>query len=488
MKLDVNALRYLDRDEFRVLTAVEMGMRNHELVPVELVTQIASLRLGGAKKMLSTLLRHKLLHHDRQHFDGYRLTSLGYDFLALRTLVARGLIIGVGRQIGVGKESDIFVVVNEDEEELCLKLHRLGRTSFRAIKNKRDYHKHRGSPSWLYLSRLAATKELTFMKVLHENGFPVPTPVDGNRHVILMNLVDGFPLNQVRVLENPAPIYTEMMNLIERFAQHGLIHGDFNEFNVLVNEAGKLTVIDFPQMVSINHPNARMYFERDVNCVRRFFRKKFNFVSDYRPDFEDVLANRVADLDVQVSASGFTRQMAKEFDRFVETIKTESDGEDDEDDEEEEDEESQADDQQEATEDESDGDQPKEIAAEHNTAKTNAPSSTPASADSSEVVSKITGQTEQGESNDDSSEEEDADHDDATINDDTETVGDGPNAHWNYEKPSRAAERPRVDDIRRRVRRDLRKKGKRSQGTGKTSRNTVKSREKRAVVQSMKEY
>ena len=28
MKLDVNALRYLTKDDFRVLTAVEMGMRN----------------------------------------------------------------------------------------------------------------------------------------------------------------------------------------------------------------------------------------------------------------------------------------------------------------------------------------------------------------------------------------------------------------------------------------------------------------------------
>ena len=28
MKLDVNALRYLTKDDFRVLTAFEMGMRN----------------------------------------------------------------------------------------------------------------------------------------------------------------------------------------------------------------------------------------------------------------------------------------------------------------------------------------------------------------------------------------------------------------------------------------------------------------------------
>ena len=35
---------------------------------------------------------------------------MGYDFLAIRTLVARGHICGVGRQIGVGKESDIYEV------------------------------------------------------------------------------------------------------------------------------------------------------------------------------------------------------------------------------------------------------------------------------------------------------------------------------------------------------------------------------------------
>jgi RIO-like serine/threonine protein kinase len=37
--------------------------------------------------------------------DGYRLTYMGYDYLALKALCARGAIAGVGSQIGVGKES-----------------------------------------------------------------------------------------------------------------------------------------------------------------------------------------------------------------------------------------------------------------------------------------------------------------------------------------------------------------------------------------------
>lgn len=61
---------------------------------------------------------------------------------------------------------DIYIVANEEEQQFALKLHRLGRTSFRNLKNKRDYHKHRNKMSWLYLSRLAAMKEFAYMKVI----------------------------------------------------------------------------------------------------------------------------------------------------------------------------------------------------------------------------------------------------------------------------------------------------------------------------------
>uniref|UniRef100_A0A6N2KWR3 RIO2 kinase winged helix domain-containing protein n=1 Tax=Salix viminalis TaxID=40686 RepID=A0A6N2KWR3_SALVM len=59
MKLDVNELRYLSKDDFTVLKVVEMGMRNHEIVPAGLIHRIASLKHGGTSKVL----HHKLLHH-----------------------------------------------------------------------------------------------------------------------------------------------------------------------------------------------------------------------------------------------------------------------------------------------------------------------------------------------------------------------------------------------------------------------------------------
>ncbi len=58
----------------------------------------------------------------------------------------------------LGKESNIYVVGGEEGEQKCLKLHRLGRTCFRRVREKRDYHKNRRQMSWLYLSRISATK------------------------------------------------------------------------------------------------------------------------------------------------------------------------------------------------------------------------------------------------------------------------------------------------------------------------------------------
>lgn len=61
---------------------------------------------------------------------------------------------------------------------------------------------------------------------------------------------------EVNHVEN---LYDDLMNLIVRFAQYGVIHGDFNEFNIMINNEEKPIVIDFPQMMSVSHPNAQMW-------------------------------------------------------------------------------------------------------------------------------------------------------------------------------------------------------------------------------------
>ena len=66
-----------------------------------------------------------------------------------------------------------------------------------------------------------------------------------------------FNSRQIDDVPSPGKLYSQLMDLIVRFAQAGLIHGDFNEFNILIRrESGEPVVIDFPQMVSTSHENA----------------------------------------------------------------------------------------------------------------------------------------------------------------------------------------------------------------------------------------
>ncbi|ORY78087.1 RIO1-domain-containing protein [Leucosporidium creatinivorum] len=355
MKLDATDLRYISADSFRVLAAVEQGSKNHELVPLSLIAQISGARAGGVNKALGDLAKKKLVGKvQNAKYEGVRLTYGGYDFLACRTFAKRDTIYSVGNQIGTGKESDIYVVADQDGTQMVMKIQRLGRISFRSIKSKRDYLRKGQSASWMYMSRLAAIKEYAFMKVLHEHGFPVPTPIDQSRHCVIMELIDAFPLRQIAHIPSPGSLYSQLMDLIVRLARSGLIHGDFNEFNILIRdhrseeekdrdeeneeereeriarEGGDFPVvvreedmteerkekgvlepvlIDFPQMVSTDHADAEYYFNRDVQCIRTFFSRRFKYESSIYPRFSSVMKDGVRefDLDVEVAASGFSK-------------------------------------------------------------------------------------------------------------------------------------------------------------------------------------
>lgn len=56
-----------------------------------------------------------------------------------------------------------------------------------------------------------------------------------------------------------AELYDALMHLIVDLAECGLIHGDFNEFNIMLTEDDKPILIDFPQMISSSHYNAEWF-------------------------------------------------------------------------------------------------------------------------------------------------------------------------------------------------------------------------------------
>ena len=405
MRFDLTALKYLNKDDFRVLTAIEMGMRNHEIVPVNLIQSISKIRNTSVHRILANLLKHKLIKHTKIQYDGYSLNFLGYDFLAIHSLIKQGILVKIGTKIGVGKESDVYLcyvkkvnseisdeqynqikeniltenalkeqnrlkkleeknnlnneekeqeekdeeekeeeISEEEEEEVsyfqndlpktietvvgeltiaCIKFARLGRTSFRAVKSKRDYVKSQTHYNWLYLSRLSSQNEYKNMKGLYSHGFSVPRPYGYNRHAIIMEYVPSYPLNKVEEIKDKNIVYHKMMDFIYKLGENGLIHGDFNEFNILlnINKPDEIVVIDFPQMISIHHSEAENYFKRDVQCVKNYFLKKFNLTFDEDLKFSDI--KQINFLDEELKAYGYKKEEKKKIEKKEEEIKEE---------------------------------------------------------------------------------------------------------------------------------------------------------------------
>jgi len=162
-----------------------------------------------------------------------------------------------------------------------------------------------------------------------------------------MEFIDAYPMHQIDQVPSPGKLYSQLMDLIVRLAHAGLIHGDYNEFNILIRRSnGEPVVIDFPQMVSTSHENAEWYFNRDVECIRAFFRRRFKYESAIYPRFKGSIGDGGKDefrLDVVVEASGFGRREMKVLEQYAESVKesqshTESEPDGDSDEEEEEDE------------------------------------------------------------------------------------------------------------------------------------------------------
>ena len=274
----------LEPGEFRVLQAIELGMAGYSFVPLDRVVKYSGLKQGEVVFRLRALDRKDLLYRQPEPYLGYILNYTAYDCLALNALSKADLLSSLGRSLGVGKEADIFDAITDDDVQVAVKFHRLGRTSFRDTRRKRGYVARRGHITWHHQSRLAAEKEFSFMRKAHEAGVAVPESLKQNRHVVVMGFIDGYNLFDVK-LDDPAGFLEDILLNVKLTYGGGVIHGDLSEFNIVVQKDGQILFIDWPQAVPVDHQSAEALLRRDVENVLTYFSRKYKV----ERDFEEVL-------------------------------------------------------------------------------------------------------------------------------------------------------------------------------------------------------
>ena len=283
-------LQDIDKDDIRILAAVELGMKKHEMVPIKHISFFARFDLEETEYRLDRVHKFGLLQRNKVGSVAYCLNSEGYDILALHTLFSKGYIESVGPPLGRGKESDVYRCLTKDNQQVALKIHRLGQTSFRNIRKFRSYIEERTHTSWLYISRLSAKREFEGLRRVAKLNLRTPKPIAQNRHTVVMSIIQGEEISKFDDLNTPEIHFNEIIREYKLyFSQAHVIHGDLCEFNILLDPDDQILIIDWPQWEDWNHPNAKELVTRDISNVCAFFKKR-GVESDPEEIVRDILS------------------------------------------------------------------------------------------------------------------------------------------------------------------------------------------------------
>jgi RIO kinase 2 len=279
--------------DFRVLSIIEILMAKYEVVPTEEIRGYLKYTEKRVLALLNRLRKLRLVILTQQQYLGAALTFKGYDAMALKAMVERGILAQVGPEIGAGKESIIHLAVDDDGYEFLVKFHRLGKLNFRFTRKARHFIAEKSHLSPLYQSRLSAQQEFTALSQLYEAKVRVPRPIDHNRHIVAMDKIIGTDLYRIKKGElEPDEIQTLIVNIISevtKAVKMGFIHGDLSEYNIRLDEDGYPVLFDWPQYVDPAFEQAEMILERDIRGIFQYFTRKYQI--DLSAQHQKVLAD-----------------------------------------------------------------------------------------------------------------------------------------------------------------------------------------------------
>ncbi len=182
--------------------------------------------------------------------------------------------------ISVGKEAHVFRAHDQNGEFRAVKIYKTDTSEFHHMtkyiegdirfgKMKKD--KHQLVYTW-------TKKEFKNLELAARAGVRSPLPIAFKNNVLVMEFIgdengNPSPPLQKKPAQNANAFFEEVLVQTARLYQAGLVHADLSEYNIL-NQNEKPVLIDVGQSVLLSHPSAAEFFERDIEHVVNYFRRK----------------------------------------------------------------------------------------------------------------------------------------------------------------------------------------------------------------------
>lgn len=259
----------LNKSDFKILKVFASSLKNRQFLNLPTLSQYSNLSQSLIEHHLKRLVKFGLISKSN---IGYTLLVTGLDIYVLKILSNKNIITAIGPQIGIGKEAEVYLAHDSLQQDKILKMFRLGRSSFKQIKRKRDVNA--GTNSWLLLNIETAKKEYDILTYLKDSSTSFPSPLYRSFHCIVMEPIYGSRLSDIENLDYPELVLEKIISNMTIAYRKGYINGDLNEYNILVND-DNIFILDWPQAVRVDSTNADVVLTRDVNNIIKFFSRKF---------------------------------------------------------------------------------------------------------------------------------------------------------------------------------------------------------------------
>jgi len=264
----------LNKSDFKILKVFASSLKTHQFLNLSTLSQYSNLNQRLVEHHLERLVKSGLVGKSN---IGFTLLVTGLDIYVLKILSNRNTITSIGPQIGIGKEAEIYLAHDSQEKDKILKMFRLGRSSFKQIKRKRDIST--STSNWLLLNIQTAKREYDILNYLRQSSTSFPTPLYRSFHCIVMEPFYGSRLADAESLDDPQSVLEKIISNVKIAYQNGYINGDLNEYNIMVNN-DNIFILDWPQAIKSDTINANVVLLRDVKNILKFFSKKYKIEKD----------------------------------------------------------------------------------------------------------------------------------------------------------------------------------------------------------------
>jgi RIO kinase 2 len=264
----------LNKSDFKILKVFASSLKTRQILNLSTLSQYSNLNQRLVEHHLERLVKSGLVGKSN---IGFTLLVTGLDIYVLKILSNRNTITSIGPQIGIGKEAEIYLAHDSQEKDKILKMFRLGRSSFKQIKRKRDIST--STSNWLLLNIQTAKREYDILNYLRQSSTSFPTPLYRSFHCIVMEPFYGSRLADAESLDDPQSVLEKIISNVKIAYQNGYINGDLNEYNIMVNN-DNIFILDWPQAIKVDTINANVVLLKDVKNILKFFSKKYKIETD----------------------------------------------------------------------------------------------------------------------------------------------------------------------------------------------------------------